>query len=138
MRLILIYSIFSLIFSGCTVEVARETGKAIKSIENTLKLKEVKEEENKKVNIQKRVSTVNLIGKNQEQIVSLLGQPDLVRKDGLVYLMRFDRKECITFAFFNQKGSKVKVEYFELRNKNGDLLMNKSNIKKCFKDINQT
>ena len=138
MRLILIYSIFSLIFSGCTVEVARETEKTIKSIENTLKLKEVKEEENKKVNIQKRVSTVNLIGKNQEQIVSLLGQPDLVRKDGLVYLMRFDRKECITFAFFNQKGSKAKVEYFELRNKNGDLLMNKSNIKKCFKDINQT
>ena len=138
MRLILIYSIFSLIFSGCTVEVARETGKAIKSIENTLKLKDIKKEENNKVNIQKRVSTVNLIGRNQKQIISLLGKPDLIRKDGLVYLMRFDRDECITFAFFNQNKQKPKVEHFELRNKNGDLLVNKSQIKECFKDINQT
>ena len=60
----------------------------------------------------------------------MLGEPSLIREDGKTISMRFDQKDCITYAYFN-KVSSNKVEYFELRTKNGELLTRKKDINRC-------
>ena len=130
MRYVIVCSIFFTIISGCTLEVAREAGKAIKSIDTTIQTHKNKKE-TKKITKQKKVKKITLLGEKQEQLFSIFGKPNLIRKDGKTVLIRFDQESCITYTYFNKEDKAKKVEYFEIRNKNGDLLTEKSDISKC-------
>ena len=46
--------------------------------------------------------------------------------------MRFDRKSCITYVYLDHNNAPPTAEYFEFRNKNGELLNKNSEINKCF------
>ena len=74
---------------------------------------------------------VNLIGKEKKNLFSMLGKPSLIRENGKTISMRFDQKDCITYAYFNKVSNTNKVEYFELRTKNGELLTRKKDINRC-------
>jgi len=132
MRWVIIYSFFSIIISSCTAEVAREAGKAIKSIDATF---QSNKKEKEKIVKQKKLTKIELVGKNEKELVKLLGTPSLTRKDGSIFSMRFNRDDCIAYTFFNSKKNIPEVEYFELRSKEGELLTNKSEINSCLKTV---
>ena len=133
MRYVIYCTVFLIILNNCTtIDVARETGKVIKSIDKTFQISNIKKNEEKKLAAQKKLTKINILGKNENQLISLLGKPDLIRIDRNTYSMRFDKKECITYAFFNKQANIPKVEYFELRNKKGELIRNKKDINNCF------
>ena len=81
---------------------------------------------------QKKYVEISLLGKDKAQIISKLGKPSLIRKNISTYSMRFDKKNCITYVFFNTKQQNPLVQYFELRDNNGNLLINKKDINNCF------
>ena len=141
MRYVIIYSFFFIFINSCTVEVAREAAKAIKSIDATIKPEEdineksLYNEESKVIEIQKKLISTNLIGKDQSQIISMLGEPSLIRRDGKTFLMRFNDQKCIAYTYFKNKDNFSQVSYFELRYTNGNLLKTKSEIDKCFDKI---
>ena len=132
MRLLILYIFFSILLNGCTAEVAREAGKVIRSIDTTIKSNK---KENEKIIKQKKLTKIKIVGKNEKELINLLGEPSLIRKDGNIYSMRFNRNDCITYTYFNPKKNIPKVEYFELRNKDGELLENKSEINRCLKTV---
>ena len=133
MRYIIVCSFFLAIISGCTLEVVREAGKAIKSIDTTINSGKVKKT-SKKMN----VSAINLIGKEQEQLFSMLGEPKLIREDGNVISMRFDQENCFAYTYFSKNSDIKKVEYFEVRTKKGDLLEKESDIYGCLNKFIQS
>ena len=141
MRYVIIYSFFFIFINSCTVEVAREAAKAIKSIDATIKPEEdirkksLYNEESKDIEIQKKLIFKNLIGKNQSQIISMLGKPNLIRQDGKTFLMRFNSQKCIAYTYFKNKDDFSHVSYFELRDINGKLLRSKTEIDNCFDKI---
>tara|TARA_B110000014_G_C19750105_1_gene390890 strand:- start:140 stop:568 length:429 start_codon:yes stop_codon:yes gene_type:complete len=141
MRYLIIYSFFLLIIYGCnTVQVAREAGKAIKSIDNTFQNKKddeisKKNESKKRTKQQKELVNYNFINKNQEDLFSTLGQPSLVRKSGNTISIRFDQNECFAYAYINKNDRQKKIKYFEIRNKNGEIISNKTDIKSCLKSF---
>ena len=141
MRYIIVCSFFLVIISGCTLEVAREAGKAIKSIDATIqsnKSATLDTNKNKKIKKQNDLSTVNLIGKRQEQVFSIFGRPNLIRKDGNTILIRFDKENCIAYTYYNKENIEKRVKYFELRNKKGDLLRNEADIISCLNNFAQS
>ncbi len=142
MRYTLLYSFFLVFIFGCTVEIAREAGKAIKSIDTTIQGKRdiniEKNNENKKKIKQKKLVQVNLIGKERKNLFSMLGKPSLIRENGKTISMRFDQKDCITYAYFNKVSNTNKVEYFELRTKNGELLTRKKDINRCLEKFTES
>ena len=136
------------IYSCTTVEVAREAGKVIKSIDNTIttsqsnksdkKEKEIKqqnkkEEKENRIKQQKELSKLYIIGKDQNQLFSILGRPDLIRESGNIISIRFDNEECIAYAYISKDDKKKIVKYFEIRSKNGRLISKKSDINYCLK-----
>ena len=131
MRYVLIYILFSSILSGCGVQVAKEAGKAIQSINTSLQTSGLLKKEEETITKQKKLVKIELVNKDKNQIESLLGSANLIREDGSVLLMRFDRTECIIYTFLDNQNNKVK--YFELRSKDGDLLKSKNDIDSCFK-----
>ena len=131
MRYVLIYILFSSILSGCGVQVAKEAGKAIQSINTSLQTSGLLKKEEETITEQKKLVKIELVNKDKNQIESLLGSANLIREDGSVLLMRFDRTECIIYTFLDNQNNKVK--YFELRSKDGDLLKSKNDIDSCFK-----
>ena len=137
MKFIFSCSIISVFLISCSsVEVARQTGKAIKSIEQTfLENKQEIKKEAKKIDKQKKYSSIQLIGKNKDQIILLLWAPSFIRENGEVYMIRFDKKDCRTYTFLNKEKTPPIVEYFELRNINGDLLTRKNRIQDCLSEI---
>ena len=141
MRYIIVYSFFLVIISGCTLEVAREAGKAIKSIDATIQSNEsatLDTNKNKKIKKKYDLSTVNLIGKRQEQVFSIFGRPNLIRQNGNTILIRFDKENCIAYTYFNKENIEKRVKYFELRNKKGDLLRNEADIINCLNNFSQS
>ena len=134
MRYIIIYSIISIIVISCTAEIAREAGKAVKVIDATLQTNKIKDSEKKKIKEQKKKAKIIIIGKNQKQLVTIFGNPSLIRKDGKILSMRFNRNNCITYIFFDNETNPPKAEYFEFRNSQGVLLRSKSEINKCYID----
>ena len=134
--------ILLILYSCSLVEVARKTGKVIKSIDTSLKKEDVSEEIKKvddeikkgeeKIEKQKKYVEISLLGKDKAQIISKLGKPSLIRKNISTYSMRFDKKNCITYVFFNTKQQNPLVQYFELRDNNGNVLINKKDINNCF------
>jgi hypothetical protein len=68
----------------------------------------------------------------------MFGEPDLIRVDGNSRTMRFDNNFCQLFLFSLAKLKSARVDYFEIRNKNGNLIINKKNIDKCYKSFKLT
>jgi len=103
-----------------------------KEIEN---IQEKKEEEKNIVESQQKLAEINFIGKTEDKILSLLGQPQLSRVDGSVYTLRYDSDNCRLFLFFNNSLTKKRVEYFELRGENTDLLNSKQALEQCYREF---
>ena len=155
MRAISIFYILVLfLLFGCApVEVAKELTKAKESIETSvkkiIKSKDIEQEiiaeeqkifdEQKKVSQlvlqQKKISTINLLGKNIQELNHIMGKPNLIRKDGKTITIRFDSNNCRLFVFLKTTTKTSKAEYYELRNVKGKLIENKRDIEACFKEI---
>ena len=64
----------------------------------------------------------------------LLGEAQLAREDGNIYMLRYDSEKCRLFIFFNNN-SKKSVKYFEIRNNLGDLISSKNSIQECYMEF---
>ena len=155
MRAISIFYILVLfLLFGCApVEVAKELTKAKESIETSvkkiIKSKEIEQEiiaekkeisdEQKKVSKlvlqQNKISTINLLGKNIQELNHIMGKPNLIRKDGKTITIRFDSNNCRLFVFMKKTTKTSTAEYYELRNIRGKLIENKDDIESCFQEI---
>ena len=158
---IFLFLTFILVQYGCTsVEVAKEVTKASKSIKTTLenitkknekeadvdsiteenfsieKEKEIlnleQKKEKKLVKEQRKITQINFIGKNRKEINSLLGKESLNRIDGNTNIVRFDEGFCRLFLFFNSNNKNSKVEHFEIRDQEGNLIKTKEKIQACY------
>lgn len=87
---------------------------------------------------QKEVTKINLMGKTFKQINSLIGQPDLIREDRQTTTIRYDTESCRIFLFMNKMIKKSRVEYYELRNEEGELIDRQKDIEECFEEIKKT
>ena len=107
-----------------------------KEIEEEIENIEEKKEENKNiVESQQKLAEINFIGKKEDKILSLLGQPQLSRVDGFVYTLRYDSENCRLFLFFNKSSTNKRVEYFELRGGKADLLNSKQALEQCYREF---
>ena len=122
----------------------KETGEQIvlnktieeKEIEEEIENIQEKKEENKNiVESQQKLAEINFIGKTEDKILSLLEQPQLSRVDGFVYTLRYDSENCRLFLFFNKSSTNKRVEYFELRGVNADLLNSKQALEQCYREF---
>ena len=120
-----------------------EEEKALKNIieekeieEEIENIQEEKEEEKNIVESQQKLAEINFIGKTEDKISNLLGQPQLSRVDGSVYTLRYDSDNCRLFLFFNQSPTNKRVEYFELRDDKAGLLNSKQSIEQCYREFN--
>ena len=104
-----------------------------KEIEN---IQEKKEEEKNIVESQQKLAEINFIGKKEDKILNLLGQPQLSRVDGSVYTLRYDSDNCRLFLFFNESPTNKRVEYFELRDGRAGLLNSKQSLEQCYREFN--
>lgn len=149
------FLILFFMLSGCsTVEVAREVTKATTSIRESIEVfnqekkeeerriekeKEVlqveKKKEKKLINEQKKITEIAFIGKSLDEIISKLGEPMLLRVDGNTKIARFDNNSCRIFLFFSQSKNTNKVEYFEIRDKDGKLIEERRRIEACYKNL---
>ena len=99
-------------------------------------IEETQEEEKNIVASQQKLAEINFIGKTENQILNLLGEPELSRIDGAVYTTRYNSDNCRLFLFFNQNIENKRVEYFELRNAKADLLNSKQSLEQCYREFN--
>ena len=84
---------------------------------------------------QKNISTINLFNKTINELNQQLGFPLLIREDGNTTTLRFDSKNCRLFVFMNSAIKTPRVEYYELRNSQGELIELQTDIELCFKEI---
>ena len=107
-----------------------------KEIEEEIENIQEKKEENKNiVESQQKLAEINFIGKTEDKILSLMGQPQLLRVDGFVYTLRYDSENCRLFLFFNKSSTNKRVEYFELRGGKTDLLNSKQALEQCYREF---
>ncbi len=107
-----------------------------KEIEEEIEnIQEEKEEEKNIVKSQQKLAEINFIGKTEDKILNLLGQPQLSRVDGSVYTLRYDSDNCRLFLFFNQSSTNKRVEYFELRDAKAGLLNSKQSLEQCYREF---
>ena len=121
-------------------EEKNEALKESKENEDTILMqkKEIVEEKKqmkKVITKQKEIATINVLQKSIEELSELLGEPDLIRKDGKTTYLRFDSNNCRLFVFLNSSSKKSYAEYYELRNINGELIDRQNDIEFCFKEI---
>ena len=93
-------------------------------------LEKEKKEKGKIIKEQKKKTKINFLDKNFNEIKLLVGEPTLLRVDGNSKTARFDNNFCQLFLFSNAKMKNFKVEYFEIRNKEGKLIINKKKNRK--------
>ena len=106
------------------------------AIEEEIEIIEEKQEEEKSiVESQQKTAEINFIGKTEDNILNVMGAAHLSRIDGSVYTLRYDSTNCRLFLFFNKDASIKRVEYFELRNNNAELLSSKKSIEQCYKEL---
>jgi len=98
-------------------------------------LEKEKKEKEKIIKEQKKKTKINFLDKNFNEIKLMIGEPILLRTDGNSKIARFDNNFCQLFIFSNAKTKNSKVEYFEIRNKEGKLIINKKKIEKCYKNF---
>ena len=145
---IFLFLLLSLSIWGCTtVEVTKEVIKVTNTITDQVKevipKKETEEQETINealekniIENQQKLADINFIGKAENQILNLLGEPELSRIDGVVYTTRYNSDNCRLFLFFNQNIENKRVEYFELRNAKADLLNSKQSLEQCYREFN--
>ena len=51
--------------------------------------------------------------------------------------MRFDEENCLAYTYFDNNSDIKKVEYFEIRTKEGILLKNESDVSQCLNKLMQ-
>ena len=108
-----------------------------KEIEKEIEIIEESQEEEKNIVAnQQKLAEINFIGKTEDKISNLLGQPQLSRVDGSVYTLRYDSDNCRLFLFFNQSPTNKRVEYFELRDDKAGLLNSKQSLEHCYREFN--
>ena len=98
-------------------------------------LEKEKKEKEKIIKEQKKKTKINFLGKNFNEIKLIVGEPILLRTDGNSKTARFDNNFCQLFLFSNAKMKNFRVEYFEIRNKEGKLIINQKKIEKCYKNF---
>ena len=98
-------------------------------------LEKEKKEKEKIIKEQKKKTKINFLGKNFNEIKLMVGEPILLRTDGNSKTARFDNNFCQLFLFSNAKTKNFRVEYFEIRNKEGKLIINQKKIEKCYKNF---
>ena len=98
-------------------------------------LEKEKKEKEKIIKEQKKKTKINFLGKNFNEIKLMVGEPILLRTDGNSKTARFDNNFCQLFLFSNAKMKNFRVEYFEIRNKEGKLIINQKKIEKCYKNF---
>ena len=98
-------------------------------------LEKEKKEKEKIIKEQKKKTKINFLGKNFNEIKVMVGEPILLRTDGNSKTARFDNNFCQLFLFSNAKTKNFRVEYFEIRNKEGKLIINQKKIEKCYKNF---
>ena len=79
---------------------------------------------------------INFIGKTEASITNTLGEAQLNRTDGTINTLRYNSANCRLFLFFNQEVKNKRVEYFELRNTEGELINSKELLEECYKEFN--
>ena len=127
-----IYFLTLVFLSSCTtIEVGREVVKVGTVVKE-------KEEEKTIVKEQQKIAEINFMGKQLAEIKQKLGQPNLARSDGSVYMMRYDSSSCRLFIFFNINSNIKRVEYFEFRDSLGELINTKNSIEECYKEYDFT
>ena len=104
---------------------AAKKEKEIVEVEKTRQKKVIKK--------QKEVIKINFVGKTINEIYMRLGDPKLFRLDGNTQTMRFDSDTCRLFLFFNSTTPIPRVDYFEMRDEEGNLIKEKVNIENCYK-----
>ena len=164
MRIFLFFILSFLLWSCTTVEVTKEVIKVTNTVANKVKGSVLQNEEKKEsvveeiieeneideeieiidekqeiekniIENQQKLADINLIGKTENKILSLLGKAQLSRIDGSVYTLRYDSDNCRLFLFFNEKIKSKSVEYFEIRNKKAELLNSKKELENCYKEF---
>ena len=164
MRILILFYLIMLLSNCATVEVAKEVSKATKSIsasvnnmmqnstqdqkseiieqnsneiinEQLTSLEKEKENKEKIIKEQKSKTKINFLGKNSKEIKLMVGEPKLIRIDGNTKTERFDNAFCQLFLLSNAQIINSEVEYFEIRNKQGKLIINRDRIEKCYKNF---
>ena len=164
MRIFLFLTLSLLVWGCSTVEVTKEVIKVTNTVTDKVKdsvlqkkegtesvveaiveekeieeeieiIEEKKELEKNIIENQQKVADINFIGKSENIIFELLGEPQLSRIDGSVYTLRYDGDNCRLFLFFNQEANIKRVEYFELRNNKAELLNSKDSLESCYKEF---
>ena len=117
-----------------TEEVIEDTTNDKQIIDQEIaNLKKEKKEKEKIIKKQKKETKINFLGKTSNDIKLMIGEPNLLRIDGNARTVRFDNNFCQLFLFSNAEIKNARVEYFEIRNKVGKLIINKEKIEKCYK-----
>ena len=98
-------------------------------------LEKEKKEKKEIIKEQKKETKINFLGKTSNEIKLMIGEPTLLRIDGNSRTVRFDNNFCQLFLFSNAEIKNARVEYFEIRNKVGNLIINKEKIEKCYKNF---
>lgn len=142
---IFFFLIFTLLLPGCaSVKVVKEVTKATQSLKTSVTnivnsveqekeiLEEEKVKEKKLIIEQKKITKINFINEQLINIKLKLGEPDLLREDKDIQIVRFDRDKCRLFLFFNPEEKIRKVKYFEIRDDYGNLIVEKNKINKCY------
>ena len=100
------------------------------------KIEDEKKLESKKIKEQKKQQNkVKFIGKKLDEVELLIGKPNLIRSDGNNKVVRFDSLSCRIFLFFKSKTSSAEIDYYEIRNLKGDIIIGKDSIKKCYQEL---
>ena len=164
MRIFLFLSLSLLVLGCSTVEVTKEVIKVTNTVTEKVKgaipnnenqenaiieeiveendieeeieiIEEKQEEEKSIVESQQKSAEINFIGKTEDNILNVMGAAKLSRIDGSVYTLRYDSINCRLFLFFKKDVSIKRVEYFELRNDNAELLSSEKSIEQCYKEL---
>tara|TARA_B110000438_G_scaffold276657_1_gene298627 strand:- start:248 stop:751 length:504 start_codon:yes stop_codon:yes gene_type:complete len=164
MRIFLFLSIILLQLGCTTVEIAKEVSKASQSIQTSVekilkndennsdddisvdkisnyleKEKEILEAEKKETknlaDEQKKITEIKFLEKTFEEIQIDFGEPTLLRHDGNTQTIRYNTSACRLFLFFNLSIQKPKVKYFEIRDTNGNLIIEKNDVENCHKNL---
>ena len=78
---------------------------------------------------------INFIGQTVNEVLTKLGQSNLLRLDGNTQTMRYDTNSCRLFLFFNSSISLPSVKHFEFRDTKGKLISSKAKIHECYVDF---
>lgn len=124
------------IVSGKNKEVEKEKSEDL--LKEEAEIKNEKEKEVAVVIKQKNINKTDLIGISLNQLQNDFGKPDFIREDGNTKIVRFDGLSCSLFLYFDNLINKPRAEYFEIRNKFGELIERKEKIEKCFAEVIKT